>query len=102
MGTGGKFQRLLGGLIETSARIEHIRSAQQTRNDIPEQLDPLAGQRRCETREARDGSTGMRQACNQSALDRIGDGNEYDRDSLGFARKRGNNRRALAYNYIWL
>src|SRR5256885_17165568 len=101
MGTGGKFQRLLGGLFETSARIEHKGSTRQTRNDIPEQFDPLGGQRRFEIGEARDVPTGMRQACNQSALDRIGDGNEYDRDSLGFGPKPGNNPHTLAYHSIW-
>jgi hypothetical protein len=95
---GGELQWLLRKVKGVSVRIQQIRSARDARNDVLEDLDPLAGQRRLEVGEARDVAARMRQAGNETAADRLGNGYEHDRDRAGLALERDDDRRGMPDN----
>src|SRR5436190_3146348 len=70
--------------------------------DLLEELDPFAAHRGFDIDESRHVAAGARQACDESAADRIGHNDEYDRDGPGLTRQRGGARSCVRDDQIGL
>ena len=91
------------GEIGRGLRIEHERGAGDARGTMSLSISihlPLSDD--FDVDEARDVAAGTRQAGDESAPDRVGNDDEHDRNRLGLALQRGDDRRGLSDDQIGL